>query len=174
MIGTPSVVSRPTGLPRPPRLRARSWLNALRTLAHRSRLGVARVVRQHAAEYSRASAVSPICLAAGRAYVRAMRRTDFCLLTCLRTSTRASPVPDASRVFTPARSERSPVSRQCDSLWWVARISLLGTVAAGFLFPSRRVQPTLWCLCRFLHAWHSARAACALIEAAKTVRGSLA
>jgi hypothetical protein len=41
-----------------------------------------RCVRQHVvAEYPSASAVSPIRLAAGRASRRAMRRTDFCLLT---------------------------------------------------------------------------------------------
>jgi hypothetical protein len=40
-IGTPSVVSRSTGLPRPPIPRALSCLNALRSFAHRSRLGAA-------------------------------------------------------------------------------------------------------------------------------------
>jgi len=40
-IGTPSVVSRPTGLPRPSTPRALSCLNALRSFAHRSRLGAA-------------------------------------------------------------------------------------------------------------------------------------
>jgi len=48
-IGTPSIVSRSNGLPRPPELRALSWLNALRNLAHRSRPGVA------------ASCVSTVC-----------------------------------------------------------------------------------------------------------------
>jgi hypothetical protein len=48
-IGTPSIVSRPNGLPRPPELRALSGLNALRNLAHRSRPGVA------------ASCVSTVC-----------------------------------------------------------------------------------------------------------------
>jgi hypothetical protein len=40
-IGTPSVVSRSTGLPRPPIPRALSCLNAPRSSAHRSRLGAA-------------------------------------------------------------------------------------------------------------------------------------
>jgi len=40
-IGTPSVVSRSTGLPRPPIPRALSCLNAPRSFAHRSRLGAA-------------------------------------------------------------------------------------------------------------------------------------
>jgi len=40
-IGTPSIVSRLVGLPRPPKLRAPSCLNALRTPAHRFHPGVA-------------------------------------------------------------------------------------------------------------------------------------
>jgi len=48
-------------------------------------------VRQHViAENPSASVGSPICLAAPRAARRAMRQTNFCLLTFLRTSTRAS------------------------------------------------------------------------------------
>jgi hypothetical protein len=41
----------------------------------------------------------------------------------LRTSTRASSVPDASCACAPARSRRSPASHQCDSLRWAARLS---------------------------------------------------
>jgi hypothetical protein len=41
----------------------------------------------------------------------------------LRTSTRASSVPDASCACAPARSRRSPASHQCDSLRWATRLS---------------------------------------------------
>jgi len=60
-------------------------------------------VCQHVgAECSSTSVASPTCLAAPRASRRAMRQTDFCLLTFLRTSTRASSVPDASCACAPA------------------------------------------------------------------------
>jgi len=56
-------------------------------------------------------------------YVTARDASDRLLPShVLRISTRASSVPDASCAFTPARSRRSPVSRQCDSLRWATRL----------------------------------------------------
>jgi len=83
-----------------------------------------RLVCQHGgAESSLASVALPICLAAPRASRRAMRQTDFCLLTFF------VPVPAPRRFSTRhalarlRESRTSPASRQCDSLRWDARLS---------------------------------------------------
>jgi len=98
-----------------------------------------RLVCQHVgAECSLASAVSPNCLAAPRASRRAMRRTDFCLLTFLRTSTRASLASDASCACAPAsRRYRLPhVSAIRFGGPHVCRV----VTPVGVVFPSRCVR----------------------------------
>jgi hypothetical protein len=83
-----------------------------------------RLVCQHVgAESSSASAVSPIRLAAPRCVTTRDASDRLLPSHVLRTSTRASPALDASRACAPARSRRSPASRQCDSLRWAARLS---------------------------------------------------
>jgi len=83
-----------------------------------------RLVCQHVgAESSSTSAVSPTCLAAPRASRRAMRRTDFCLLTFFVRAPAPRRFLDASCACAPARSGRSPGSHQCDSLRWATRLS---------------------------------------------------
>jgi hypothetical protein len=83
-----------------------------------------RLVCQHGgAESSSASVASPICLAAPRASRRAMRRTDFCLLTFFVRAPAPRWFLDASCACAPARSGRSPGSHQCDSLRWATRLS---------------------------------------------------
>jgi hypothetical protein len=87
------------------------------------------------ADSSSASVVSSSGLATPRVPPRAMRRTDFCLLTCLRTSTRASSVPGASNACAPApRGKQSPGSHQSDSLRWAAR-PCFWFIAMGVLLP---------------------------------------
>ncbi len=123
-IGTPSVVSRSTGLPRPPEPRAPSWLNAPRDLAHRSRLGAA-----------------PACVSTYRSVPLGQRRVAE--LPCSSSSGRDARCVGPTSAFSrssyqhprlvgsrcvsrlrAAHSRRSPVSRQSDSLRWVARPSL--------------------------------------------------
>jgi len=97
-IVTPSVVSWSTGSPRSPIPPMRSWLNALGDFAHRSRLGAAAsCVSTWVRSAPRSASCRRFALRPILRSRRAMRRTDFCLLTFLRTSTRASSAPDASR-----------------------------------------------------------------------------
>jgi hypothetical protein len=133
-IGAPSIVSRPSGLPRAPRLRALSGSNAPRNPAHRSRLGAA------------ASCVSTVVRSTPRPApprrfaLRLLVRGDArCVgptsaFSRLRTSTRASSVPDASCALRACAMGRSPASRQCDSLRRAAR-SPLGAIAGGLVVP---------------------------------------
>jgi len=120
-IGTPSVVSRPTGLPRPPKLRAPSWLKCAAQLRASFSPRCRRLVRQHVER----SAPGPA--SRRRFALRLLVRHDArCVgptsaFSRLRTSTRASLVPGVVLRFRACASGRSPVSRQCDSLRWAAR-----------------------------------------------------
>jgi len=81
-IRTPSVVPRSGQVALAVQTASAFVFECARNLAHRSRLGAAAPVRQHGfAECSSTSVPGPIRLAALRAPERAMRRTDFCLLT---------------------------------------------------------------------------------------------
>jgi hypothetical protein len=120
-IGTPSVVSQSTGLPRPPMPLSAFCLDcAARPRAPfspRSRRPVRQHVERRAAS---ASAVLPTRLAAHRTSRRAMRRTDFCLLTSSYEYPRLVGSRHVVALARSARSGTSPVSRQCDSLRWAA------------------------------------------------------
>jgi hypothetical protein len=98
-----------------------------------------RLVCQHGgAESSSASAVSPICLAAPRASRRAMRRTDFCLLTFFVTA----PAP---RRFS-MRHALARLRDRGDRLFHISAIRFggphvcRGVTAVGVVFPSRCVR----------------------------------
>jgi len=73
-------------------------------------------------ESSSASAAPPTRLAAPRASRRAMRRTDFCLLTSSYEHPRLVGSRCVMRLRAP-QPGRSPVSRQSDSLRWAAPLS---------------------------------------------------
>jgi hypothetical protein len=85
-------------------------------------------------------------LAAHRAFLRAMRRTDLCHLT----SSYEHPCLTGSRSVASFRArfpgDRLP-SRQSDSLRRAAPGSICIT-SAGVVFPSRCVRPSLWHPCR--------------------------
>jgi hypothetical protein len=91
----------------------------------------------------------------------------------LRTSTRASSVPDASCACAPARSRGSPASHQSDSLRWATRFVVL---SPRWALSSRRdaCDPDLWHLCRLPHGCHVARATCASVGAAETALDPIA
>jgi hypothetical protein len=133
-IRTPSVVSRLTGLPRPPELRALSWLNAPRNSAHRSRPGAA------------ASCGSTWC---GVPLGQRRAADSPCGSSCV-TTRDASDRLLPSHVFVPAPAPRwfpmrpalSRLRARGDRLPHVSAIRfggphvLRGFVAAGLLFPS--------------------------------------
>jgi len=90
-------------------------------LAHRSRVGATALVRQHAVRRSpRPAPCCRIALRLLRQSRRAMRRTNFCLLT---SSYEHPRLVGSHRVGTLSRPRDggSPGSRQCDSLRWASR-----------------------------------------------------
>jgi hypothetical protein len=91
----------------------------------------------------------------------------------LRTSTRASSVPDASCACAPARSGRSPASHQSDSLRGATH-SIVSS--PRWALSSRRdvCEPSLWHPCRLPHGCHVARATCASVRAAETTLDPIA
>jgi hypothetical protein len=135
-IGTPSVVSRIDRVAPAARI-VQCFLVGMRCATLRTVLASERppCASARCADSSSASVVSSSGLATPRVPPRAMRRTDFCLLTCLRTSTRASSVPGASNACAPApRGKQSPGSHQSDSLRWAAR-PCFWFIAMGVLLP---------------------------------------
>jgi len=113
------------------------WIDCARSLAHRSRLGgAATCVSTPCGELLDQRRVRPRCLAVPRSSRRAMRRTDFCLLTFL---VRA-PTP---RRFPLRQDAFASRARGDDRLIHVSAIRFGGPhVAAvvGVLFPPRRVR----------------------------------
>ena len=132
-----------------------------------------RLVCQHVgAESSSASAVSPICLAAPRASRRAMRRTDFCLLTFF---VRA-PAPRRFPVCH-ALARRTPGVIAClTSVRFASVGHTFVVLSPRWAFSSRRdaCDPYLWHPCRLSHSCHVARATCAPVEAAETALSPIA
>jgi hypothetical protein len=137
-IGTPSVVSGPSGLPRPSKLRAPSGLNAPRNPAHRSRPGVA------------ASCVSTVC---GVPLGQRRAADSPCGSSCVTTrdaSDRLLPshvyvrapaprrFPGSSCAFAPApRGDRLP--HVSAIRFGGPHVLLFGFATVGLLFPS-------WCV----------------------------
>jgi len=131
-------VSRPTGLPRPPKLRALSWLNAPCNFAHRSHPGAA------------ASCVSTVC---GVPLGQRRVADSPCGSSCV-TTRDASDRLLPSHVFVRAPAPRRFPGSSCafapaprgDRLSHVSAIRfggphvLRGFIAAGLLFPSRCVR----------------------------------
>jgi len=172
-IGTPSVVSRSTGLPRPPNPRALSCLIAPRSFAHRSRLGAA------------ASCVSTL--------VRRAPRPAPCRRLALRLLVRH----DARCVRPTSAFSRSSYEhprlvgsrcvmrlREC-AIEEIACFTSVRFASVGHTFvvlsprwalSSRRdaCDPYLWHPCRLSHRCHVARATCAPVEAAETALDSIA
>jgi hypothetical protein len=169
-IGTPSVVSQSTGLPRPPWLRAPSCLNALRNLAHRSRLGAA------------ASCVSTWCgVPLGQRRVADLPCGSSCVAT-----------RDASDRLLPSHASyehprlagfRCVMRFRACAIGEIACLTSERFASVGRTFSvessrwaccSRRdaCGPNLWHPCRLSPVCHPARAECALVRAAKTVLDS--
>jgi len=132
-----------------------------------------RVVCQHdGAESSSTSAVSPTCLAAPRASRRAMRQTDFCLLTFF---VRA-PAPRRFPVCH-ALARRTPGVIAClTSVRFASVGHTFVVLSPRWAFSSRRdaCDPYLWHPCRLSHSCHVARATCAPVEAAETALSPIA
>jgi hypothetical protein len=82
-----------------------------------------------------ASAVLLIRLAATQASRHAMCRTDFCLLTYFVTSTRASSVPDASRVLSHARAVRGDRLHHDSAIRFGGPHMVLGSSRWAFFVP---------------------------------------
>jgi hypothetical protein len=98
-----------------------------------------RLVRQHVgAEYPSASAVSPIRLAVPRASRRAMRRTDFCLLTSSYEHPRLAGSRCVMRLRACAIGEIACLTSVRFAS--VGRTFSLVVTAVGLLFPSRCVR----------------------------------
>jgi hypothetical protein len=155
-IETPSVVSRSAGLPAAAERRCLSWWRAERNSRTLSPQGPAACVSTSCGVlYGQCRDVYFPC---GSSNVRARRCAGpTSAFSRFRTSTRASSVPGASRANAPARSGRSPVSRQCDSLRRAARTSWVSPLRA---LSSRggACVPCLWHPCRLPRDDHRARA----------------
>jgi len=172
-IGTPSVVSRSTGLPRPPNPRALSCLIAPRSFAHRSRLGAA------------ASCVSTLVRRAPRP--APCRRLALRLLVrhdarCVRPTSAFS---RSSYEHPRLVGSRCVMRLRACAIEEIACFTSVRFASVGHTFvvlsprwalSSRRdaCDPYLWHPCRLSHPCQVARATCAPVEAAETALDPIA
>jgi hypothetical protein len=138
-IGTPSTVSRSTGVASGRRALRATWFGSVARLAHRSRFEAAAVCVSTPSESPSASAAPSIRLAVPRASRRAMRRTSFCHLT----SSYEHPYLVGFRAVERLRAllRRSRLLHGRTSRFGGSHVApLRDFTAAGVVFPLRRVR----------------------------------